>query len=154
MNPRLEDLRKRLLPSFEPAGSSDAIFARSSQSAAIDRSKQPGTSGAEAAAGDLAEVTDFLPAHAGRGEDNALGQAITPLHLHFGATDVEHLDLNLVFWAAIVRVEDADAVGHHQSALERGAASGKNGEEISCGHLDDEARRDERDLPGCQPHIL
>jgi hypothetical protein len=49
MNPRLEDLRKRLLPSFEPAGSSDAIFARSSQSAAIDRSKQPGTSAAEAA---------------------------------------------------------------------------------------------------------
>ena len=49
MNPRLEDLRKRLLPSFEPAGSSDAIFARSSQAAAIDRSKQPGTSAAEAA---------------------------------------------------------------------------------------------------------
>src|SRR5258705_13020584 len=49
MIPRLEDLRKRLLPSFEPAGSSDAIFARSSQAAAIDRSKQPGTSGAEAA---------------------------------------------------------------------------------------------------------
>src|SRR5580765_567594 len=62
------------------------------------------SSGAEAAAGDLAEVTYFLPAHAGRGEHNALGQAIAPLHLHFGATDVEHLDLDLVFWAAIVRV--------------------------------------------------
>jgi len=42
-------------------------------------------SGAEATAGDLAEVTYFLPAHAGRGEDNALGQAIAPFHPHFGA---------------------------------------------------------------------
>jgi hypothetical protein len=48
MNPRLEELRKRLLPS-EPAGSSDAIFARSSQAAAIDHSKQPAVSAAEAA---------------------------------------------------------------------------------------------------------
>src|SRR5438105_5692564 len=104
------------------------------------------SSGAEAAAGDLAELTPFLPAHAGRGEHNALGQAIAPIHLHFGATDVEHGYLHLVFWAAIVRVEDADPVGDHQSALERRAASGKNGEEMSGRDLDDEARRDQRDL--------
>src|SRR5205807_9841778 len=94
-------------------------------------------SGAEAAAGGLAEVTHFLPAHAGRGEHDALGQAVAPLHLHFGATDIEHLDLDLVFWAAIVRIDDADPVGDHQSALERRAASGKNGEELSGRDLDD-----------------
>src|ERR1051325_12131572 len=103
-------------------------------------------SGAEAAAGDLAEVTHFLPAHAGRGEHDALGQAIAPLHLHFGATDIEHLDPDLVIWAAIVRIDDADPIGDHQSALERRAASGKNGEEISGRDLDDEACRDERYL--------
>jgi hypothetical protein len=112
------------------------------------------TSRAEAAAGDLAEFRNFLPADAGRGEHNALGQAIAPFHLHFGATDVEHLDPQLVIWAAIVGIEHADAVGHDQSALERSAASGKNGEEMSRGHFDHEAGRDERDLPGCQPHIL
>jgi hypothetical protein len=48
MNPRLEELRKRLMPS-EPTGSSDAIFTRSSQSTATDRSKQPAVNAAEAA---------------------------------------------------------------------------------------------------------
>ena len=48
MNPRLEELRKRLMPS-EATGSSDAIFTRSSQSAPADRSKQPAMSAAEAA---------------------------------------------------------------------------------------------------------
>ena len=112
------------------------------------------TSDAEATAGDLAEVSYFLPAHAGRGEHDALGQAITPFHLHFGATDVEHLNLDLVIWAAIVWIQHAYPVGDDQSALERGAASGKNGEEKSGRDLDDEARRNERDLPGRQPHIL
>jgi hypothetical protein len=48
MNPRLEELRKRLMPS-DATGSSDAIFTRSSQSAAVDRSKQPAVSGAAVA---------------------------------------------------------------------------------------------------------
>jgi hypothetical protein len=48
MNPRLEELRKRLLPT-EPTGNSDAIFARSSQAAATDRSKHAASSAAEAA---------------------------------------------------------------------------------------------------------
>src|SRR5260370_8525430 len=48
MNPRLEELRKRLLPS-EPAANPDAIFTRSSQSAATDRSKQTPISAVEAA---------------------------------------------------------------------------------------------------------
>jgi hypothetical protein len=39
MNPRLEELRKRLMPS-EATGSSDAIFTRSSESAPAERSKQ------------------------------------------------------------------------------------------------------------------
>src|ERR1700740_2268377 len=39
MNPRLEELRKRLMPS-EATGSSDAIFTRSSQSPPTERSKQ------------------------------------------------------------------------------------------------------------------
>ena len=112
------------------------------------------TSGAEAAAGDLAEVSNFLPAHAGRGEHNALGQAITPFHLYFGATDIEHLDPDLVIWAAIIGIEDADAVGDEKSALERRAASGKNGQEMSGGNFDDEARPDERNLPGCQSRVL
>lgn len=47
MNPRLQELRKRLLPS-EAEGSADTIFARSSQSAAIDRSRQPAAGAAEA----------------------------------------------------------------------------------------------------------
>jgi DNA repair exonuclease SbcCD ATPase subunit len=48
MNPRLEELRKRLMPS-ETTGSSDAIFTRSSQPAPANRSKQAAISGAEAA---------------------------------------------------------------------------------------------------------
>jgi hypothetical protein len=39
MNPKLEELRKRLMPS-EATASSDAIFTRSSQSAPAERSKQ------------------------------------------------------------------------------------------------------------------
>jgi len=105
------------------------------------------TSGAEATAGDLAEVLYFLPAHAGRGEDDALGQAIAPFHLHFGATDVEHLNQDLVIWAAIIGIEDADAVGDEKSALERRAASGKNGQEMSGGHLDHETCAHQHDLP-------
>ena len=48
MNPRLEELRKRLMPS-EATGGSDAIFTRNSQSAPADRSKQPPVGDAEAA---------------------------------------------------------------------------------------------------------
>jgi hypothetical protein len=51
MNSRLEELRKRLMPS-ETTGateSSDAIFTRSSQSAPANRSKQPAISDAKAA---------------------------------------------------------------------------------------------------------
>src|SRR5712692_5842337 len=48
MNPRLEELRKRLLPT-EPAANPDSIFTRSSQSAATDRSKHTASSAAEAA---------------------------------------------------------------------------------------------------------
>ena len=47
MNPRLEELRKRLMPS-EPAASSDTVFARNSQSAAIERPKRPAVGNAEA----------------------------------------------------------------------------------------------------------
>jgi hypothetical protein len=49
MNQKLEELKKRLQPSHELAGSSDAIFAHSSQSAAIERSKEPAISAAESA---------------------------------------------------------------------------------------------------------
>ena len=49
MNPRLEELRKRLMPSETTTGASDAIFTRNSQSAPADRSKQPAASAAEAA---------------------------------------------------------------------------------------------------------
>ena len=48
MNPRLEELRKRLMPSEATAGS-DAIFTRNSQSAPADRSKQPPVGSDEAA---------------------------------------------------------------------------------------------------------
>jgi hypothetical protein len=48
MNPRLEELRKRLLPS-ESVANPDAIFTSSSQAAATDRSKQTARSAAEAA---------------------------------------------------------------------------------------------------------
>ena len=71
------------------------------------------TSSAEAAAGDLAKVPYFLPADARRGEHNALGQAIAPLHLHFGATDIEHLDFDFVVRPAIIRIQHPDAVGHY-----------------------------------------
>jgi hypothetical protein len=71
------------------------------------------TSSAEAAAGDLAEVPYFLPADARRGEHNALGQAIAPLHLHFGATDIEYLDFDFVVRPAIIRIEYPDAIGHY-----------------------------------------
>ena len=48
MKPKLEELRKRLMPS-DATGSSDDIFTRSSQSAPADRSKQPAIKAAEAA---------------------------------------------------------------------------------------------------------
>jgi hypothetical protein len=51
MNPRLEELRKRLMPSeaTPTTGGSDAIFTRGSQSAPAERSKQPAVSAPEAA---------------------------------------------------------------------------------------------------------
>src|SRR5579863_3647414 len=51
MNPRLEELRTRLMPS-EPAASSDTVFARNSQPAAIERPKRPAVGNAEASVQD------------------------------------------------------------------------------------------------------
>jgi hypothetical protein len=41
------------------------------------------------------------------------------------------LDHHFVSWAGIIRIEDPDAVRDQQSALERGAASGENPEEVA-----------------------
>ena len=65
---------------------------------------------------------------------------------HVGRRDVQHLNAHLVVRPGVVGVDHAHAVGHHQSPLERRAASGENTKEVSRRHLDDQARRDERNL--------
>jgi hypothetical protein len=75
-----------------------------------------------------------------------LRQAIAAPDPDVGVTDVQHLDHHLVVRARIVRIDDADAVGHHQPPLERGAASGENPEEMTGRDLDDEAGPDQGDV--------
>ena len=73
-------------------------------------------------------------------------QAVAPPDVYRLVGDVQHLDHDLVLRAGIVRIDDADPVGDHQSALEWRAASGENREAVAGRHLDDEAGPDEGDL--------
>ena len=62
--------------------------------------------------------------------------------------DVDHRDLQLVARPAVVGVDDADAVGDHEAALERGAAAGEHGQEHLSRHLDHQAGWYQRHLAG------
>ncbi len=64
-------------------------------------------------------------------------------HRHRRVGDIQDLHLDLVVGSAIVGVDDADAVGDHQAALERRAAARQNGEEV--------ARRAPRSRGRCRP---
>src|ERR1041384_1768766 len=67
--------------------------------------------------------------------------------------EVEDFDLDLVLRAAVVAVNDADAVGHHQSAFERRTAAREDAEEMSSGYGDDEPGRHERHFTGRDRHL-
>ena len=67
--------------------------------------------------------------------------------------DVQQLNLDLVRRAAIVGVDDADAVGDHQPALERRAAAGKYPEKVAVGHGNHQARPNQLDASGGNFHV-
>ena len=83
-----------------------------------------------------------------------MGQTVAPFDLHVAGGHVYHLYQYLVGWAGVVWIDDTDAVGDHEAALERGAASGENREEVTGRHLDDEAGPDESDLSGCDDEVV
>ena len=89
----------------------------------------------------------------GRGAASTMPWAIrSPAATRTGLVgDVDHLDLHLVGRAAVVGVDDADAVGDHQPALQRRAAARQDGQEVAGGHLDDQAGRHEGDARGAAP---
>jgi len=87
-----------------------------------------------------------MPGYSRGGEDNTLGEPIAACHLYFRVGKVEHLHHDLVIWARIIRIDDADAVGDHQTALERRAASSEDTKEVTGGYLNDQAGPHEHDL--------
>ena len=54
----------------------------------------------------------------------------------------------------IVGIDDADAVGNEQTALERGAASGENSKKMTGRYLDNETGPDERHAAGRDRHVV
>src|SRR5688572_29902871 len=97
------------------------------------------TGSSKTTAGYRRDFVDFLPLYARRGQHDALRQPVTPADLNVGAGEIQHLNHHLVRRSAIIGIDDADAVGDHQSALERRAASGKNRQAMAGGYLDNEA---------------
>src|SRR5438093_11795810 len=91
------------------------------------RFRRLNSSGPETAASGDARLEHLVPDHARRGEHDALRQAVAALNRHITIGHVEQLDHHLVRGPGVVGIDDADAVGHDQSALERGAASGEDG---------------------------
>jgi len=68
-----------------------------------------------------------------------LGQAVAPAHAHVGPRNIQHLDHDLVLGTVVIRVDDANPIGHDQSTLERAAASGENREEVAGRDFDDQS---------------
>ena len=104
--------------------------------------------GPEPAPGRRPDAVHLVPLHVWRGEYDALGQAVSPAYENLGIGDVQQLELHLVSWPGIARVDDPYAVGHHQSTLEWRATSGEDGKAVSGRDFDDKACADEGDRPG------
>jgi hypothetical protein len=96
----------------------------------------------------------LLPDDARSREDDALRQAIATLYRYVGVGHIEQLDDDFIRWAAIIGVDDADAVRDDEAAFEWRAASGKDGKEMPARHLDDEPCANERDRSGSYCEVV
>ena len=94
-----------------------------------------------------AQIRHLLPGDARCRQDDPLCQPVAALDVGVVLADVEQLDHDLVRGARIVRIDDADAVGDDETALEWRAASGENRQEISGRHFDDETGAHQGNLP-------
>jgi hypothetical protein len=109
---------------------------------------------AKPAADRFAQLGHLVPGDARRRQDDALGQPVATLDLRVAVADVQQLDHDLVRRPGIVRIDDADAIGHHETALEWRAASGENPEEVSGRHLDDETGAHQGNVPWRHHHVV
>src|SRR6185436_5154623 len=62
-------------------------------------------------------------------QDDALREPIARLDGDRRRGEVDDFNLDLVVRTAVVRIDDADAIGHHQSPLERRATACEDSEE-------------------------
>ena len=65
-------------------------------------------------------------------------QTVALLDLHLGRGEIKDLNHDFILRAGIVRVDDADAIGHQQPALEWCTASGENSQTMTGRYLDNE----------------
>ena len=106
--------------------------------------RNPSTGCAKSSARAVTQVrARFLPLGPHEGDEEPLRQPIATRDLHWTLREVDHLDLHLVSRTAVVGVDDANAVGHHQAALHRCAAARDDCEKVAGRRLDHQARRDE-----------
>src|SRR5678810_1203089 len=109
---------------------------RGTESASVSRCS-------ETASGRLLDLCNLFPLHPRGGQDDALGQPVAAANLDLGVRKVQDLNHDLVIRAGIVGIDDPDAVGHLQTALERRAAPGENRQAMSAGNLDNESSADQ-----------
>ena len=112
------------------------------------------SSGAEAPTGLVPDFRYFSPGHPRGRQDDTLGETVAFLHINDRIGDVQRLNHDFIGRAAIVGINDPDAVGDHQSTLERRAASGENRQEMTGRHFDDEAGPDQDDLSRRHGHVV
>src|SRR4051812_22337195 len=89
----------------------------------------------ESATSHVSDLGNLVPRHPWRRQHNGLGEAVAAAHHDIRICHVQDLYHHLVIWPGIVGIDDPDAVGHGQSPLERGAASGENGKKVTGWHL-------------------
>lgn len=89
---------------------------------------------------------NLVPTDLWGGQNHPLGQSVSSPDLDVGIGDIEELNHHFVGWATVIGIDDADAVGHQQPALEWCAASGDNRQEVTVRHFDDEASPDQCNL--------
>ena len=75
-------------------------------------------------------------------------QAVAAANRDRRGGEIQDLNLDLVGWAAVVRIDDANSVGDHQATLERRAATGEDAQEMAGRDFDDQPGRDRATSPG------
>ena len=90
------------------------------------------------AAAPVARGVIFDPVRPDERQHQALRESVAGPDLHRLCREVEDLDLDLVSGTAVVAIDDPDAVGHHQAALERGAAAREHAQEVASRNGNDE----------------